>query len=151
MPPNYIEFFRYCHVQSEKVKCSVIPQTHAVIDPWAMVIHFRHALAAVRAMVGSYWLPAVTFKARKTILIDRVNIPIIGGRGLPRNGVIVYHYGLVVGPHGHNVDEKERVGLKDVDEFGSGLGIAFGIEIGIKHLRLKKELRKTLKSRSKSA
>lgn len=98
--------------------------------------------------MGSYWLPAVTFKARKTILIDRVNIPIVRGRGLPRNGIVVYHDGLVVGPHGHNVDEKERVGLKGIDK--SSRVVLFD-EIEIKHLRLARELRKTLKSRSKSA
>lgn len=47
------------HVDEQQQKVLAVPETNAVVDPGAVVVHVQHAPIASRAVVASLWFEDV--------------------------------------------------------------------------------------------
>jgi hypothetical protein len=58
-------------IHEEQVEELVVVKSHAVVYPWAMMVHFKRALIAVRTVVTPLRLPISAFVASSHILAVR--------------------------------------------------------------------------------
>ena len=57
----------YCCIEKEENKVFMVAFANTIANPWAMMIHPHNALPADRAVVNSFFLYNIAFKAEPNL------------------------------------------------------------------------------------